>query len=169
MALFDYCSRRYIRWRSLHPGEKKQVGRGVSPVGKNMEGHGLGEFFVIGAVWEAVEEFRGVTGGRTPALATQNGVQNDAPVLLDTALSCSGSSLPPTTQGRGLIELTDYFVCWVHFPSTPHIPSCLLHKRQYLLAKRSNNLNLGRADGEKRLQPLPAAGQHSRVRQECGM
>lgn len=39
-----------IRWGSLYPGKAKQVGRGVVPVEKDMEGHGLGEPCVTGAV-----------------------------------------------------------------------------------------------------------------------
>lgn len=74
-----------MRWGSLHPAKAKQVGRGVAPLGKDMEGHGHGEPCVTGAVWEAVGASWGVTGGRAPALSTWNGVQNDAPVLLDAA------------------------------------------------------------------------------------
>lgn len=74
-----------MRWGSLHTGKAKQVGREVAPVGKDMEGHGLVEPCVTGAAWEAVGASWGVTRRRTPALTTWNGVQNDAPVLLDAA------------------------------------------------------------------------------------
>lgn len=49
---------------SLHPRKVKQVGRGVAPVGKDMEGHGLGEPCVTGAVWEAGGASWGMTGGK---------------------------------------------------------------------------------------------------------
>lgn len=52
-----------MRWGSPRPGKEERVGRGVARMGKDREGHGLGEPCVAGAMWEAVGASWG--GGRS--------------------------------------------------------------------------------------------------------
>ena len=45
-----------MRWGSLSPGKEEWVDRGITQMGKDREGHGLGEACVTGAVREVVGE-----------------------------------------------------------------------------------------------------------------